>query len=298
MKLKNKKAILPEEVVRIVIAVLCIIVLIFLAVQLYSIFTRSNELEQAKSTLNEIVAKSKGLSEVGKQTDLLVLSPGTKNDWRIVSYPDKNVPSNSQLCICPVAKIDSDQQNECNQKGICQKIQTDILSNCGPGVPNCISLTSKESPDINKVPFKLYIIKWDNNFILSFLPLVSGGSLSGVDGVSYIGKLDSIITLNIIKDLIYYVQNPLRSIINRESIVNDMNSNPELKDQPYGWQINIQTSGGPNKNIDETIYDQSKSSHSSPPCYPSNIANINYYTMFGLSLNDKTLVTLRFYKCA
>jgi D-alanyl-lipoteichoic acid acyltransferase DltB (MBOAT superfamily) len=52
--LYHKKAILMPEVLRIIIAVLCIVLLIMLASNLYSLFTRSSEIEQAKSTLNEI----------------------------------------------------------------------------------------------------------------------------------------------------------------------------------------------------------------------------------------------------
>lgn len=116
--LKNKKAILAEEVTRIVLAVLGIIVLIILAVQLYSIFTRSSDLEQAKATLNEILAKASLLDESGKHTDLLVIAPGARkggNNWKIVSYPEAK-----ELCICPIVSGLS-ETDACHKQGTCQK---------------------------------------------------------------------------------------------------------------------------------------------------------------------------------
>jgi hypothetical protein len=116
--LKNKKAILMPEVLRIILAVLCLIALIMLAVQLYSIFTRSNDLEQAKATLNEILAKAAVLDESGKHTDLLILSPGKRkggDTWKIVAYPDTK-----ELCICPIVSGITEKQ-ACQQQGTCQK---------------------------------------------------------------------------------------------------------------------------------------------------------------------------------
>lgn len=119
------------EVLRIIIAVLCLILLIMLAVQLYSIFTRSNELEQAKATLNEIIAKAAVLQKEGDKTDLLIINP---KNWVIISFPEAK-----ELCMCTLK--DSKVQADCEKKGTCQKTTTpfNIAWTCGD-IKNCYSL--------------------------------------------------------------------------------------------------------------------------------------------------------------
>jgi hypothetical protein len=98
--MKNKKAeILAEEVVKIVLAVVCIIILIILAAGLYGIFTKKTDLEQARATLKEIVAKIDSLGE-GEQKNVLITSP---KDWYIVGFSKgENMPfdCNGENCIC------------------------------------------------------------------------------------------------------------------------------------------------------------------------------------------------------
>jgi len=145
MRIKDKKAImfLSEEVVKIILAVLCILLLVMLAVQLYSIFTRSNELEQAKATLNELLGKADMLDESGKHTDMLILNPGMikGHEWRILAYPD-----NKEVCICPADKA-SEQKDTCKRKGVCQKRDYEVgvwgaASYCpNDNLVNCIELS-------------------------------------------------------------------------------------------------------------------------------------------------------------
>jgi hypothetical protein len=100
MVIKNsKKAILLPETLKLVIAVVCILLLAYLAWSLYSIFMTKSDLAQAKETLKAIAAKINGLEE-GETTDYLVVAP---KDWYIVAFSKgENMPRscNGENCIC------------------------------------------------------------------------------------------------------------------------------------------------------------------------------------------------------
>src|SRR6056297_2937253 len=99
----NKKAeITAEEVLKIVLAVIGIVFLLILAFQLYGMFINKTDLEQAKSTLNQIKGRIDNLEE-GESDKMLITSP---EGWFIVSYDKKeDLPSNCKfnecLCFCP-----------------------------------------------------------------------------------------------------------------------------------------------------------------------------------------------------
>ena len=100
--LGNKNAeITIEEVLKMVLAVGCIIILIILAAGLYGIFTKKTQLEQAKESLKEIVAKIDSLKK-GEQKNVLITSP---KDWYIVAFSKgENMPFDCKgencICIC------------------------------------------------------------------------------------------------------------------------------------------------------------------------------------------------------
>ena len=129
---KNKKAILLGETMKIVIAVLCLILLVYLAVSLSGILIGKHTLEQGRSTLNAIAGKLATLEEGGK-LDYLITSPAT---WRVVSYPDYR-----ELCICPVGGDYNAQRDLCQKQGACKTLsyQTKILLKCS--LENCIDIT-------------------------------------------------------------------------------------------------------------------------------------------------------------
>jgi len=114
--MKNKKAELfaAEEVVKIVMAVICIIILITLAAGLYGIFTKKTDLEQARQSLKEIVAKINGLEE-GQTTDYLVVAP---KKWYFLNY-------NTEICICSEENLLKSMEDCCN-KGAKQSLDKTI----------------------------------------------------------------------------------------------------------------------------------------------------------------------------
>lgn len=94
----KKRGILLPEALKIVLAVICIVLLIYLGVQMAGIFISKGRIQQAAGSLDEIVLKSNGL-KVGEQTDYLLVAP---KGWYIVSFEagNKMPECKNQFCIC------------------------------------------------------------------------------------------------------------------------------------------------------------------------------------------------------
>ena len=83
----NKKGgILDEESIKLIVAIICILGLIYLGVKLYGIFTTSAKLEQAKASLNDINNILKNLKD-RDNTPYILLAPS--NSY-IMSFSDGN----------------------------------------------------------------------------------------------------------------------------------------------------------------------------------------------------------------
>ncbi len=138
--MKNKKGILMEEVLRLIIAVICIVLLIYLSVSLYGIMIGKHEVEQASATLGDISGKL----EVEGTYNYLITSP---KNWVLVSYPNEN-----RTCICPAENDEVTQKSRCLTAGTCKSLKYPVYSpeSCG-SVINCISL--------EKLPISITLIK-------------------------------------------------------------------------------------------------------------------------------------------
>ncbi len=153
IKLKNKRALLLEsELLRVVLAVMCIFLLVILAYKLYSLFIKKTPAEQAKETFNQIVSKINALKEGGNDSYLIV-SPA---NWNLIS-------DGNQLCICSFEgqsasffrseKKDNAFQT-CVNDGFCAQLKNSIsqVDSCGWGAfPSCI--------DLKTLPLKIYLNK-------------------------------------------------------------------------------------------------------------------------------------------
>jgi hypothetical protein len=141
--MKNKNGILMPETLKIIIAVICIGLLVYLSVSLYGIFAQQTKIEQARATLDQIFAEIEGLEE-GEKSDYLVVAP---KDWVIM-----DLKTDKELCICPhPSKVEKEKTDEeCKDQGVCKSIGVDlsILQECDIiamyQTPDCISL--KEIP--------------------------------------------------------------------------------------------------------------------------------------------------------
>lgn len=147
--MQNKKAVLMSESIRIIIAVLCLIILIYLAVQIYGIFRHKTDLEKAREVLNRIVERVAELEGEGDEKEYLITG---LNDWYVVSSSDK-------LCIC-------DSLDSCEKSGKCADLGSfEIDSKCSSDFydvyayrDNCISLKGAS--------FNIFIKREQNQIII------------------------------------------------------------------------------------------------------------------------------------
>jgi len=163
---RSKKAILLPETLKIIIAVICIVLLIYLAVSLYGIFIGKSEIERARATLDAIVGKLNSIEKDGDMQQYLVTAPV---NWRIISFfEDKN-----KICICPQEKEPLNQKNICLEQGICQEtsFNTSINSVCtfndqetyslfNGAVEHCLSLvTLPKSIILQRINKQSFLLK-------------------------------------------------------------------------------------------------------------------------------------------
>lgn len=121
VRMKSKKAsnFLEAETLKIVLAVICLGLLIFLGVKLYSLFTKQTAIEQARETLQQIVNRADSLEE-GMQNKFMITSP---QDWYLMLFnPGEPMPEDcdrekSCICICGDKSYDG-----CNKNGVCKII--------------------------------------------------------------------------------------------------------------------------------------------------------------------------------
>lgn len=112
MGLMNKKGewLLGEHTVNIILAVLGIIILIFLAVSLYSIFSQDQDLEKAKRNLEQLINQINSLED-GQEKEFLMLSP---QGWSLMS-------KGNRLCYCNFGNIDyGGRFDQCTSIGTCK----------------------------------------------------------------------------------------------------------------------------------------------------------------------------------
>lgn len=116
--MKNKKGILMPEVLKILLAVICIAALVYLAAGMYGIFIKKNQIEQARGTLEQITAKINTLKE-GETTTVLVLSP---KDWFILTF-NSAAPAKPKTCLGNCICICEDKGAEgCDAGGLCKAV--------------------------------------------------------------------------------------------------------------------------------------------------------------------------------
>jgi hypothetical protein len=118
---KGKKAdIVLPEVLKMILAGIGIILLLYLAYSMYSLLTKKTEIEQARESLKQIIALASSLKDE-ESKDYLVLGA---NGWMIKS---KNCNNANCLCICPGSSLAG---NNCDSEGICQNSEIIVNSAC------------------------------------------------------------------------------------------------------------------------------------------------------------------------
>jgi len=129
MKIKNKKAqgMLGEHAVELIIAVLCIVALIFLGYLLWSFFSTSQELNKAKAGIDVVYGNIQDLSKRGDSREFLLQGP---ENWHLMFYSVRDIlpmpceVGKSCVCICKKDNYDS-----CNnpKTGVCKVVGNWII---------------------------------------------------------------------------------------------------------------------------------------------------------------------------
>jgi hypothetical protein len=137
-KMKNKKAILLPETLKIILAVIGISLLLYLSVNLYGLFTTKTDIEQARSSLDKLYSE---IQEVDKSNEARSFSIQSPNDWWIIAWPyekEEKKPDqcNNDYCICLCPKVSDinicqgidieEAFDECNTNGICKEVSTKV----------------------------------------------------------------------------------------------------------------------------------------------------------------------------
>jgi len=117
--MKNKKGattLLPEETLKIILAIICIILLLILSAKLFSIFIAKTKTEQAKATLEIITGKIEQVKKDNAPVSLIINSP---KDYHLFLAEGKYCKT-AKYCLCFAPK-------ERGTEGMICKITEDFI---------------------------------------------------------------------------------------------------------------------------------------------------------------------------
>lgn len=120
-KRDKKGFLLGEETLKIIVAVICIIFLIYLLVAIYNSNSSGKKIEDAKSILSRIETIISGLGE-GEIENQDILNP---TGWHLYSFVEQEKPNSclnkNCLCICGSSLIKQikSQAKKCDEDGAC-----------------------------------------------------------------------------------------------------------------------------------------------------------------------------------
>ena len=127
---KGEGELLPEETLKIIIAVICIVVLVVLVVVIYFAVTGNQNLKYAIASVNIFSNETKRINS-GEINNVTRLIPNPSG-WYIFSFVGQDIKPNSCagancLCICeklliPWINGDSRQAQRCDSKGACTPV--------------------------------------------------------------------------------------------------------------------------------------------------------------------------------
>ncbi len=122
---------LGEETLKILVAVICIIFLVYILVAIYNSNTSAKKIEEAKNILSRIETIIVSLEE-GAIENQDVPNP---QGWHLYSFMEEEKPNSclndNCLCICANSLIESikSQAKKCDEKGACLVISNLATSN-------------------------------------------------------------------------------------------------------------------------------------------------------------------------
>ena len=133
MKINKKGFLLGEYTLKVVIAGISLLLLVYLLFSLYSSFINEKNFKRAEATLNSLNEKMINVKNSGNGS-IPLLEP---NGWRLISYISGEKPekcSNYCICLCEGIEIKDrmkliwapSQKEKCNIRGVCKEIDVSI----------------------------------------------------------------------------------------------------------------------------------------------------------------------------
>lgn len=127
---KNKKAfLLAEETLKIIIAVICIVFLIYILLAIYNASTSDKKLDEAKADLfGSSDSKVPGIQNITvtlKDGESQIKDISDPSGWHLYSFVEQEKPNactnDNCICICKVSLITllRSQASECDKEGAC-----------------------------------------------------------------------------------------------------------------------------------------------------------------------------------
>jgi hypothetical protein len=131
LKLNKKGFLLGEETLKIIVAVICLLFLIYLVVAVYNSNTSAKKVEEAKEILSRIKTISLALNN-GENERQDISNP---EGWHVYTFIEQKKPNScineKCLCICDNILVNSlgSQEKKCDEKGTCLSISNLATSN-------------------------------------------------------------------------------------------------------------------------------------------------------------------------
>lgn len=119
---KDKKGfLLAEETLKILVALICIVFLVYILVSVYNANTSDKKLKDARDVLSRIDNITSSIKEGDTQSQDIANPSG----WHLYSFVEQDRPDSclntNCLCICekPLIELLKSTAKKCNEKGVC-----------------------------------------------------------------------------------------------------------------------------------------------------------------------------------
>lgn len=128
--MKNKKGfLLGEYTLKVIIAVLCLLLLVYLLFRVYSNYDKKKDLDNAVKSIESLIGKMNEARGNSPQS-VTLLEP---SKWILIYYKDKiNRPGlcvGSCICLCEKTFFERNQIIGCEEKGSCREVSEEISLN-------------------------------------------------------------------------------------------------------------------------------------------------------------------------
>jgi len=134
-KMNKRGNMLAEYTLKVIIAAMSLLLLIYLLFALYSSFTQKQNFDRAEATLDGLDEKMIDARNLNEKQSHVLLEP---NGWVLLSYTSGKKPDECQdncICLCEAKGTGSwkrayiwaqDQIEKCNLRGVCKDYSEDL----------------------------------------------------------------------------------------------------------------------------------------------------------------------------